>query len=196
MDNRHPTVAAGAAGLLDTSSSLLAQVLDQGDIDEWSRSKLTGLYQALSAASALLEPQPTTGGRSDYSRHPGSIEAIYWRVPTHAREVISKLAEQESPWLDELDRLTDSQLLGFPGIGPVTLAKLRHELAAYFWRGDDAASRKCWNHIKKSLQLWLDYPYLGRQRERVEQGIAFAEKVIRTNGAPLANPRAVRLEVV
>jgi hypothetical protein len=70
----------------------------------------------------------------------------------------------------------------------------RSRIFAYYWRGEHGLSRDLWCSIVDKLQRSLDYKYLrAPERVRAQDGMAFADHVLRTNEAPLGNPSAVRM---
>lgn len=94
-------------------------------------------------------------------------------------------------WIDELDAASDARLRAVPGIGRKRLAEIRTALSTYYWRGDPEASRVLWRGIAQRLRKELEYRYL-QERDRVLDGIEFADRVLATDGACLSDPTAPR----
>lgn len=188
---------------IDEIADTIAQVLDEGTMDDRSREVLGGLCRILNGAAAMLGAdtvdQVSAGERDDdelyrQSRdHVGSLQVIRVYLPISCRW---RTWEVGLPiWLDELDQLDERALVGIRGIGRKTSAAIRHLVDVYYWRSNPDDSRELWRHIHQYLQQALKYQYL-QEPDRVRQGIRFAEAVLREDGAQLlADRHAARLAV-
>ncbi len=114
-------------------------------MDETSRRKLAWIYRHLSLAAAQwtdqtrVNPTPKDEERAwmyTWWDHVGSWYGFGISGPLGAALYDARLV-----WLDELDAMTDTELLAVPGIGRARLREIRENLDAYYWRTDHEASR-------------------------------------------------------
>jgi len=94
-------------------------------------------------------------------------------------------------WIDELDAMSDRDLVRVRGIGNKRLTEVRRMLDAYYWRGERKASEELWSGIASLLRMILENAYLD-DRARVLEGIRFADRVLERDGAPLSDRSAAR----
>ena len=191
----------GAALAFGLFSERVATVLDEGELDTTSRTRLADLHRTMSTIAAELTVQPQLEAPAE-----DSDEAWYrsWRdhvaaLPTVVNPLgtpwLTPFGDARLVWLDELDAMSDEQLLKLRGLGPKTLEKIRATLATYYWRAEETASRELWTDLAGTLRDRLEREYARDEfhRARLECGAVFAERVLAENGAPLADPKAPRM---
>jgi len=121
--------------------------------------------------------------------HVGSVPMLFG-VHTGAG---SALLDARLAWLDEIDGMSDMEILRVPGIGRRYLAHIRAGLVTYYWRGDPAASADLWKGITQRLRRSAERRGAPEsERVRALDGIAFALGVLADAGAPLSDPSAPR----
>ena len=204
----HPTAGddAGAfeaiAVSFDLAADTIGDVLAGGELDDNSRETLAELTRTLHTAAAGIAAAATvrrstvrgSAGLEGWN-HVGAFWAIWRHLPCRARNAITDAGFM---WLDELDELSDRQLRSHHDIGTVTISKLRRLLDRYYWRaGEPAASESLWHSIADQLTQCLKNPSnTDRDRQRLEQGLNFADRVLAEHGAPLVDPAAARKAVI
>lgn len=188
----------------------LADVLHDGEIDDYSRQRLAGIYRTLCWSSAQftgLEPARAAGddGLPDsladsteerawvdsWHDHVGSLSMLTSLKSLVPYATYQRWYDARLGWADEVERLTDAELLRRRGIGPKSVAALRAALDFYYWRGDPAVSHSLWTEIADRMQRAIEYRYQ-RQLERARDGLLFARDVLEQEGAPLRDPLAAR----
>lgn len=191
-----PAEARTLASIIGKSADILVGVLDMGDLDEDSRRTLAPLSRELMTLAAVLTRTVIRGEGEDeearyyrtYAHHVGSISELH-ELRQRARDA---LTGARLVWLDEIEAMTDAELLRIPGIGKKTLATIREALDAYYWRSGEPVSRELWERLRDRLDKWLHWQYLpDNDRVRILHGIAFAEQVL--DRAGMAEPSAPRM---
>lgn len=191
----------GWAQVFSEFSDEVAEVLDEGSMDETSRADLASLYRRLSRAAAIwtdqreVNPTPADEEENWYRTWADHVGA--WHVAFGLGSSLGHaLYDARMVWLDELDAMSDAELLSVRGVGRTRLRQIRDALNLYYWRTDHDMSRALWDEIAGRLRRALEYPYLrdGR-RERASAGLVLVEQVLARSGRPLiedpATPRMI-----
>jgi hypothetical protein len=200
----------GYPDFFNTAGDAILTVLDEGVIDPSSRTLLGAIYRDLAKAAALTTQQPPAldaaqdDDRAFFYRWCDHVGSIY-HVQEPARDApraclahhaFRALEQARAVWLDELDAMSSRELRPVPGIGAKGEASVRAALDAYYWRGDEAASRELWQQIDRGLRRSLEYATACRDRgqeARIVAGLELAERVVAQRGAPIADPSVVQM---
>ncbi len=176
----------------------IAEVLDEGSMDETTRANLASLYRRLSLAAATwtdqreVNPTPEDEERRwmhTWWNHVGAYPYLFGIGGL----MCNAIYDARLPWLDELDAMSDRDLLRIKGIGRRYAAQIRQGLEVYYWRADESASRELWTTMAARLRRDLEYPYLPDiERTRLLDGIALADSLLAGTGQPL-DPSVPRL---
>jgi hypothetical protein len=198
-----PQLLDAFAQFAEMTAQCLAQVLDEGDLDDDSRFRLGAMHRTLNELSAKMTGgiaipahtgRPTRAAYEDYADHVGSVACIAAEMSQALR---SAAHHDDFPvWLDDLVEFDDTQLLQLRRVGAKSVAEIRELLTVYYWRGEAAESRALWQRIVTHLQQRLEITPFPIRPDRIEQGLAFARRVLEQDGQPLTNRHAPRLEVL
>jgi hypothetical protein len=159
--------------------------------------------QDLEGIPTLADSDPSTSERqriagladegewySAWSEHVGSLQMLWVPIILGAHRA---LYQARIAWIDEVDAMSDQQLLSVKRIGKKGLESIRAAIDIYYWRGKKRDSIDLWRKIIERLERICNCPYVKPdQRRRAEVGIAFARQVLREDGHPLAESASSR----